>query len=50
MLNLRGKFGINVVAIRNGERVNAVINPDRLLEKTDSLLMVVNKEDVKKFR
>ncbi|MBO4389289.1 MAG: TrkA family potassium uptake protein [Lachnospiraceae bacterium] len=49
-LNLRGKFGINVVAIRNGERVNAVINPDRPLEKSDSLLMVVNKEDVKKFR
>ena len=49
-LNLRGKFGINVVAIRNKERVNAVINPDRPLEKEDSLLMVVNKEDVKKFR
>jgi trk system potassium uptake protein TrkA len=49
-LNLRGKFGINVVAIRNGERVNAVINPDRPLEKSDSLLMVMNKEDVKKFR
>ncbi len=41
-LNLRKKYGFNVVAIRNKETVNAEIDPSAPLEKGDTLIVIAN--------
>ena len=43
-LNLRKKYGFNIVAIRNGENVNANIDPSAELTKDMTLVVIANTE------
>lgn len=43
-LNLRKKYGFNIVAIRNGENVNANIDPSEELTKDMTLVVIANTE------
>ena len=49
-LNLRQKYGINIVAIRQGGDVNIEINPEKPLKKGMSLIVVANAERIEKLR
>ena len=49
-LNLRGRYGINVVAIKNGETLNAMIRPDTVLREGDVLLVVAGEKTVEQLR
>lgn len=41
-LNLRKKYGINVVAIKKGEKVNVNINPEQMLDAETTLIVIAN--------
>jgi len=41
-LNLRKKYGFNIVAIKKGETVNVSINPEQPLEKDTTLIVIAN--------
>lgn len=49
-LALRSSHGINVVAIRNGDALNAMPRPDTALREDDVLLVVISDEMLKKLR
>lgn len=49
-LNLRQKYGINIVAIRRGDDVSIEIGPEKLLEKGMSLIVVANAKRLEKLR
>lgn len=48
-LNMRSKMGINVVAIRTGDSLNAMPLPDTVLGEEDVLLVVVKDETLAKL-
>lgn len=48
-LNMRSKLGINVVAIRTGDSLNAMPMPDTVLNEEDVLLVVVKDETLAKL-
>ena len=41
-LNLRKKYGFNIVAIKKGEEVNVSINPEQPLDGNSSLIVIAN--------
>ena len=41
-LNLRKKYGFNIVAIKKGEKVNVTINPEQVLDKETTLIVIAN--------
>jgi len=41
-LNLRKKYGLNIVAIKTGEKVNVNINPELPLGAEDTLIVIAN--------
>lgn len=41
-LNLRKKYGFNIIALKKGETVSVDINPERILESNTSLIIIVN--------
>ncbi len=41
-LNLRKKYGFNIVAIKKGEEVNVNINPEQPLEAETTLIVIAN--------
>ena len=45
-LNLRGRFGLNIVAIREGERTTASLDPDRVLTKDCELYAVAERDAI----
>ena len=49
-LNLRKKYGFNIVAIKKGETVNANINPEQALDAESSLIVVANTAKLKKLK
>lgn len=48
-LSMRSKLGINVVAIRSGEALNAMPLPETVIRGDDVLLVVVKDETLKKL-
>lgn len=48
-LALRGRYDINVVAIREGEKVLSRVDPDKPLSADATLLIVVDKKNLKKL-
>ena len=48
-LKLRPRYGINVVAVRKGEKVQPVNNPDIVIRKEEPLLIVISKEQLEKL-
>ncbi|MBE6542175.1 MAG: TrkA family potassium uptake protein [Ruminococcaceae bacterium] len=41
-LNLRKKYGFNIVAVKNGDKVNVNINPEQALDPDSSLIVIAN--------
>jgi trk system potassium uptake protein TrkA len=41
-LNLRKKYGFNIVAIKVGETVNVNVNPEKALSANDTLIVIAN--------
>lgn len=48
-LNIRAKYGCNVVAVKRGENINASPSPDYIFSKDDILLVIGNNLDIKHF-
>ncbi len=48
-LKLRDRYNINVVAIKDRNEMKATINPNKPLEEGTSMLIVVDKKDLKKI-
>ena len=48
-LKLRPRYGINVVGVRKGEKVQPVNNPDIVIRKEEPLLIVISKEQLEKL-
>ena len=49
-LNLRKKYGLNIVAIKKGESVNININPEQALEARDTLIVIANTAKLGKLK
>ena len=41
-LNLRKKYGFNIVAIKKGDRVNVNVNPEQVLDTETTLIVIAN--------
>ena len=48
-LHLRDRLGINVVAIRSGERTNALPTSETVIQKGDVMLVVAGEETLLKL-
>jgi trk system potassium uptake protein TrkA len=48
-LNLRKKYKLNVVAIKNNKKKHLFVDPEKPLQKETELLIVVDKMDLKKL-
>ena len=49
-LNLRKKYGFNIVAIKKGENVNVNINPEQVLDAENSLIVIANTAKLGKLK
>lgn len=49
-LNVRRKYGVNVIAVREGEKINVNMDPDEPLERHQIILTVGNNEDLKRIK
>ena len=49
-LNLRKKYGFNIVAIKKGEKVNVNINPEQPLEAETTLIVIANTAKLGKLK
>ncbi len=48
-LNLRKKYGFNVIAIKKGEEVNVNVNPEEALDTQTTLILIANTAKLGKF-
>ena len=49
-LNLRKKYGFNIVAIKKGGNVNADVNPEQVLDAESSLIVIANTSKLAKLK
>ncbi len=49
-LNLRKKYGFNIVAIKKGEKVSVNINPEQMLDAESSLIVIANTTKLGKLK
>ena len=49
-LNLRKKYGFNIVAIRKGENINANITPEQVLDAETTLIVIANTSKLGKLK
>ncbi|MBO5287125.1 MAG: TrkA family potassium uptake protein [Clostridia bacterium] len=49
-LNLRKKYGFNIVAIKRHENVNVNINPEQPLDSEDTLIVIANTAKLSKLK
>ena len=49
-LNLRKKYGFNIIAIKSGENVNVNINPEQVLDEKNSLIVIANRSKLEKLK
>ena len=49
-LNLRKKYGINIVAIKKNGNVNANINPEQVLDSEATLIVIINDAKLEKLK
>ena len=49
-LNLRKKYGFNIVAIKKGEKVNVNIHPEQPLEEETTLIVIANMAKLGKIK
>ena len=48
-LNLRKKYGFNIVAIKKGGKVNVTINPEQVLDSETTLIVIANTAKLNKL-
>jgi trk system potassium uptake protein TrkA len=48
-LNLRKKYGFNIVAVKTGETVNANVNPEQPLAANATLIVLADPAKLKKL-
>ena len=49
-LNLRKKYGFNIVAIKKGEQVNANVNPEQAIDRDTTLIVIANTAKLGKLK
>ena len=49
-LDLRKKYGLNIVAVKKGEDVNVNINPEQLLDSETTLIVIANTTKLGKLK
>ena len=49
-LNLRKKYGFNIIAIKKGQKVNVNINPEEVLDNETTLIVIANTSKLGKFK
>ena len=49
-LNLRKKYGFNIVAIKKGDEVNVNINPEQALDAQTTLIVIANASKMRKLK
>ncbi|MBO5280441.1 MAG: TrkA family potassium uptake protein, partial [Clostridia bacterium] len=49
-LNLRKKYGINVVAVKKGEKVSVNVNPEQVLDGETTLIVIANTAKLGKLK
>ncbi len=49
-LNLRKKYGLNIVAVKKGEKVSVDINPEQVLDTNETLIVIANIAKLGKLR
>lgn len=49
-LDVRKRYGVNVIAVREGEKINANMDPDEPMEPHQIILTVGNNDDLKKIK
>ena len=49
-LNLRKKYGINIVAVKKEEKVNVNINPEQVLDSQTTLIVIANTSKLGKLK
>ena len=49
-LNLRKKYGFNVIAIKKGDSVNVNINPEQILDEQATLIVIANTAKLNKLK
>ena len=49
-LNLRKKYGFNIVAVKKGDKVNVNINPEQVLDAESSLIVIANTAKLGKLK
>lgn len=48
-LELRKKHSINVIALKAGEQISLIVEPDKVIEETMKLIVVANKKEILKL-
>ena len=49
-LNLRKKYGFNIVAIKKGEKVNVNVNPEQVLDADTTMIVIANTAKLGKLK
>ncbi|MBQ3014551.1 MAG: TrkA family potassium uptake protein [Clostridia bacterium] len=49
-LNLRKKYGFNIVALKKGKKVNANVNPEQILDAETTLIVIANTTKLGKLK
>ena len=49
-LNLRKKYGFNIVAVKKGETVNVTVNPEQALDAETTLIVIANTTKLGKLK
>ena len=49
-LNLRKKYGFNVVAIKHGEKVNVNFLPEQVISEGTTLIVIANTQKLTKLK
>ena len=49
-LNLRKKYGFNIVAIKKGETVNVTVNPEEVLDSETTLIVIADTAKLSKIK
>ena len=49
-LNLRKKYGLNIVAVKKGQTVTVDINPEQILDKETTLIVIANTAKLGKLK
>ena len=49
-LNLRKKYGFNIVAVKKGDKVNVNVNPEQVLDAETTLIVIANTAKLGKLK